>query len=315
MATNDASPLTPEALTLVRLIAEKGSFAAAARELGRVPSALTYSIRQLEEALDVLLFDRKSRQAKLTPAGEELVREGIRLLSELELVAQRVKRVSTGWESTFTIAVDMICRMPVVLDLVAEFQKLNAPTRIRIRRETLSGTWETLARGHVELAIGVISEYAQVAGVQSAPLGVVPFVFVVSPDHPLAKLPDPISDNDLLRHTAVVVADSAQHGPAITVGVLAGQPTLTMPSLELKRQAQVRGLGVGFLPQPLVQQDIAEGRLIEKRLERTGRLSHAAYAWRVPKSNTSGRPAPLGPALSWWLERLEKPATRKALIG
>ncbi|MGA1083602.1 MAG: LysR family transcriptional regulator, partial [Burkholderiaceae bacterium] len=70
MATNDASPLTPEALMLVRLIAEKGSFAAAARELGRVPSALTYSIRQLEESLDVLLFDRKSPQAKLTPAGE-----------------------------------------------------------------------------------------------------------------------------------------------------------------------------------------------------------------------------------------------------
>jgi molybdenum-dependent DNA-binding transcriptional regulator ModE len=47
-------------------IARTGSFAAAARELGKVPSALTYSVRQLEEALDVLLFDRRSRQAKFT---------------------------------------------------------------------------------------------------------------------------------------------------------------------------------------------------------------------------------------------------------
>jgi DNA-binding transcriptional LysR family regulator len=50
-------------------IARTGSFAAAARELGKVPSALTYSVRQLEDALDVLLFDRRSRQASSPPPG------------------------------------------------------------------------------------------------------------------------------------------------------------------------------------------------------------------------------------------------------
>ena len=47
--------LTPDALQMVSTIARTGSFAAAARELGKVPSALTYSVRQLEDALDVLL--------------------------------------------------------------------------------------------------------------------------------------------------------------------------------------------------------------------------------------------------------------------
>ena len=68
--------LTPDALAMIDTIARTGSFAAAARELGKVPSALTYSVRQLEDALDVLLFDRRSRQAKLTAAGEELLNEG-----------------------------------------------------------------------------------------------------------------------------------------------------------------------------------------------------------------------------------------------
>jgi DNA-binding transcriptional LysR family regulator len=57
-------------------IARTGSFAAAARELGKVPSALTYSVRQLEDALDVLLFDRSSRQAQLTAAGERAAARG-----------------------------------------------------------------------------------------------------------------------------------------------------------------------------------------------------------------------------------------------
>src|SRR5512145_3049370 len=82
--------LTPEALAMMDSIARTGSFAAAAREMGKVPSALTYSVRQLEEALDALLFDRSSRQAQLTAAGSELLQEGRRLLQEMDAVANRV---------------------------------------------------------------------------------------------------------------------------------------------------------------------------------------------------------------------------------
>ena len=70
--------LTPEALGLIDAVHRAGSMAAAARELGVVPSALTYRIRQVEDALDVLLFDRSSRRARLTEAGKELLREGNR---------------------------------------------------------------------------------------------------------------------------------------------------------------------------------------------------------------------------------------------
>src|SRR5437763_12867506 len=98
--------LTPDALSLLQAVAQSGSFAAAARELGLVPSAVTYRIRQLEDALDVLLFDRSSRQARLTDAGAELLREGARLLLEIDAVANRVKRVATGWESQLSIPVD-----------------------------------------------------------------------------------------------------------------------------------------------------------------------------------------------------------------
>ena len=76
--------LTPDALTMLQTIATAGSFAAAARQLDLVPSALTYRVRQIEDALDVLLYDRSSRQARLTEAGAELLREGSRLLLEID---------------------------------------------------------------------------------------------------------------------------------------------------------------------------------------------------------------------------------------
>ena len=134
--------LTPEALTMMDTIARTGSFAAAARELGKVPSALTYSVRQLEDALDVLLFDRSSRQARLTAAGTELLNEGRRLLAEMDAVANRVHRVSTGWETQLTIAADAVVSRQTLFELCEAFYALRPPelhdgsgpgTRLRLR--------------------------------------------------------------------------------------------------------------------------------------------------------------------------------------
>src|SRR6201746_2272557 len=109
--------LTPDALTMMDVIARTGSLAAAARQLGKVPSALTYSVRQLEDALDVLLFDRRSRQATLPAAGQELLDEGRRLLEQIDAVANRVKRVATGWETQLTVAVDDVISRTTLLEL------------------------------------------------------------------------------------------------------------------------------------------------------------------------------------------------------
>ena len=71
--------LTLDALQTLDTIVRKGSFAAAAAALGKVPSALTYTVRKLEGDLDVLLFDRRGPRAQLTPAGRELLDEGHRV--------------------------------------------------------------------------------------------------------------------------------------------------------------------------------------------------------------------------------------------
>src|ERR1035437_8198253 len=134
--------LTPDTLSLLQLIANSGSFAAAARSRNMVPSALTYRVRQVEDALDVLLFDRSSRQARLTEAGAELLREGGRLLADIDAVANRVKRVATGWEPQFTIAVDRIIDRVTVMELCTAFSAPNPPTQLKLRAETLSGTLE-----------------------------------------------------------------------------------------------------------------------------------------------------------------------------
>ena len=152
---NARDVLTPDALTMLQVIAEAGSFAAAARQLGLVPSALTYRVRQIEDALDVLLFDRSARQARPTEAGVELLREGARLLQDIDAVAHRVRRVATGWEPQLTLSVDGIISPHTLLELVDAFYAMKPPTRLKLRDGIMTGTLEALTSGRADLAIGV----------------------------------------------------------------------------------------------------------------------------------------------------------------
>ena len=328
------SALTPDALAMMDAIARSGSFAAAARQLGKVPSALTYSVRQLEDALDVLLFDRRSRQATLTAAGQELLDEGRRLLEEVDAVANRVKRVATGWETQLTIAVDDVISRTTLLELCEAFYACSAAlagtdshgkspptptppaTRLRLRTEVLAGTWEALITGQADLAIGGVIGHDLPPGVTMKDLGPLEFVFAVAPHHPLAAMSEPIDDSELIHHRAIAVADSAQRMAPITLNLLAGQDVLTVSDMAAKIDAQLRGLGCGFVPEPMARDHIAAGRLVARQVQRTRLEGRLGYAWRTPVTARRGaaRKPPVGLALRWWLEQLESETTRKALL-
>ena len=305
--------LTPESLNMLQTIARLGSFAAAARDMGLVPSALSYRVRQMEDTLDVLLFDRSSRQARLTAAGEELLSEGTRLLQDMDSIAHRIKRVATGWESQFTVVVDTVINPQVIMDVCQQFYDLNPPTRLRLVDGTLSGTLYTLTSGQADLAIGVIVRDPQTLGLRHEEIGsLMQFVFAVAPHHPLANMPQPLSDAVIQAHRAVAVADSVPQGNGITIGLLAGQDVFTVPSMRAKLDAQLRGLGAGFLPEPMARPYIDQGLLVECQVMRPHRTGQMAYAWREP----AARQGPVShKALQWWLAQLARPSTRQALLG
>ena len=306
--------LTPDALSMLQTISRLGSFAAAARDMGLVPSALSYRVRQMEDTLDVLLFDRSSRQARLTAAGQELISEGMRLLNDMDSIAHRIKRVATGWESQFTIAVDTVINHRVVMDLCQHFYEGNPPTRLRLKDEALSGSLYALTSGQADLAIGVGVMENVSPGLRFEDIGpVVKFVFAVAPMHPLASAVQPLSDAVIRAHRAVAVADSIPQGNGITIGLLAGQDVFTVPSMSAKLDAQLRGMGAGFLPEPMARPYIERGELVACQVLRPQRSGHIGYAWRQGPQGQSG---PNGErALQWWLTRLSQPQTRQALLG
>jgi DNA-binding transcriptional LysR family regulator len=135
-------------------------------------------------------------------------------------------------------------------------------------------------------------------------------VFCVAPHHALARRTEdsPIGHDELVHHRAVAVADTAQRMPALTVNLLPGQDVLTVPSMQAKIDALLRGLGCGHLPEPMARGHLQAGRLVQRNTRAGVPEGRLHYAWRA------GGPAATGRALRWWLQQLESPTTRAALI-
>jgi DNA-binding transcriptional LysR family regulator len=290
--------LSLDALLVIDAIDRKGSFAAAAHELHRVPSAVTYTVQKLEEDLDVLLFDRRGHRAKLTVAGQELLTEGRHLLRAAGDLEARIKRVATGWEAELRIAYDGILPAVTMLQLAQDFYTQNADTRLRFSNEVLGGCWDALISGRADLAIGASGDGPSGGGYQTRPLGEIDWVFAVAPSHPLAGAAEPLRRTDIVNHRAIAVADSSRNLPPRTTGLLSGQDTLTISDAGIKLQAQAMGLGVGNLPQCLAAAAVARGELVIKETEEPKVSQMLFLAWRT---------AHRGKALKWFVDQIFVP--------
>lgn len=288
--------VTLDALTVLDAIDRKGSFAAAAKELHRVPSAITYAVQKLEAELDVPIFDRRGHRAQLTAAGRELLVEGRQLLDAAAALEGRVKRVVTGYEVELRIAVDDIIPIARLFPAFEEFYRAACGTRLRVLTEVYGGAWDALASNRADLVIGAPGEGPADGGYSTRPLGTVQWQFMMAPRHPLASAPEPIPPEAIRKHRSVTAADSSRSLPPRTAGLLSGQDVLTVPDMRSKILCQCAGFGVGYLPVNLVPAELKARQLVVKQVLEPKPGAQLFIAWR-----TANR----GKALRWFLDRLE----------
>ncbi|HJS04463.1 MAG TPA: LysR family transcriptional regulator [Variovorax sp.] len=288
--------LTLEAIELVDAIARHGSFAAAASRLNKVPSTISYAIARLEEQLGMQLFERNGPRVTLTSAGEEMLKEGRWLLTAAGDLESRMRQIATGYESELRLVHDSLIPSQALMSDIRAFEDLRCGTRLRIGCEALTGTWEALREGRADIVIAA-GEGPAGGGYQAATVGSLDFAFCVAPTHPLTRLGRPLQRSDLIHSNAIVVGDSARTLSDRTVGLLAGQPRITVPSMAAKIACQVEGLGHGYLPRACIGGELARGTLVELATEEPRAAESFWLAW---KTGAEGR------ALQWWRERLNR---------
>lgn len=288
--------ITLDALQTLDAIERRHSFAAAAEELHRVPSAVSYTINKLEEDLGVALFDRSRRKAELTAIGRLVLKQGRQILKASEELTALARQTANGWETELRICIESVLICDPIYDLIEAFQRIQPKTEIRLSEEVLSGSWDALIDDRCDLVIG--AEGAPPApGYAMHPLGHVIFDFAVTANHPLTQLPMPLLASAIQGYPTVIVADSSQRLPARSAGLLDGRSRIFVPTIEHKIEAQCKGLGVGYLPRHRIMQQLTEGKLKVLIVDASRPPVDISVAWQ--RSNS-------GKGLKWFVDRLKK---------
>ncbi len=249
-------------------IVETNSFSAAADSLGYAQSTVTTQIKQLEEELGCVLFERLGKTISLTSSGERLVSHAERMLQverdiRLDLTDEEnpVGVLKLGVSESLCIS-----RFPKIL---MEYNRLNPGTEIRIQFVTHEFIPELLQKGELDMVYTlnplIEDDRIMILHKKSERLG-----FYVSPDHPMAgktiseeKLRDvPLlltGHNCNFRH--MLISDLEDYGIRPNIA-------LETSSKEILKQFAVNGLGVAFIPDMTAENEIKDGRL--KRLRWKG---------------------------------------------
>lgn len=284
--------ITLDALRVLDAIDRKGSFGAAAEALFRVPSALSYTVQKLESDLGISLFDRSKQRAQLTAAGRMLLEQGRQLLQTAGAIEEAVQQLESGWETQLRIAVDTVLPLAPLLQQINAFNLLDKRVAITIGEEVLGGTWDALIAERCDLALGASGDLPK--GIfEYRLMGEVEFVFAVAKEHPLRLHKGPVDAAAISAFPTVIIADSSLSAPGRSSGLLESRQIIRVANAAAKIQAQVLGVGVGFLPRHLIQKEIAAGDLIVLDCSVPRPNIPLYIAWR--KGNK-------GKALEWFAE-------------
>ncbi|WP_210395942.1 LysR substrate-binding domain-containing protein [Motiliproteus sediminis] len=288
------SPLTLDALRVLDAIERRGSFAAAAEELFRVPSAITYAVQKLEEDLGVSLFERDGRRSRLTAVGRLVLEQGRLILQASDELSLQARAVASGWEVELVIAVETVVDPSPFYELVERFYRQRQPTRVRVTEEVLAGSWDALVSERCDLVVGA-SGPSPVTGMETALLGEMAFVLVAAPTHPLVQVDAPLSLAAVGQFPNVVIADSARNLSQLSVGLLDGQRRLTVPTHAQKVAAIVAGAGVGHVARGRVRAELEQGVLVALQTDTPRPPVPLQLAWRRGQG---------GRAQRWFTEQL-----------
>ncbi|EGQ7648822.1 TPA: LysR family transcriptional regulator [Vibrio alginolyticus] len=288
------SPITLEALHILDAIDRRGSFAAAANELDRAPSSLSYQIQKLEQDLDIIIFDRSGHKAHFTEAGKLILERGRAILQASEKLVNDATLLANGWELDITIAFDGIIPISNFFTMVDALAEVSS-TRVRLQEEILAGSWESLNTGRADLLICPSLDTLP-QEVKSEKIGKMSMYWVASADHYVHKRSGKFDEAAREKYRIIAIADTAREQPALSINIIQKQPRLTVTNFTAKVEALTAGLGIGTLPSQIAQPLIDSGVL--KRIEGTEEQPmDIILAWR---RNT------MGEAKSWCIQYLKK---------
>ncbi|HEX3770307.1 MAG TPA: LysR family transcriptional regulator [Polyangiaceae bacterium] len=296
-ASDPGDALTFDQLRLFLAVVDAGGFSAAARQLRRAQSAVSYGVANLEKQLGTVLFDRSARKPALTRAGQELAAEARAVCSQVDRLRARAHGIARGVEPRLAIVVDHMFPLPALVHALREFRDRYPTVSLTLHTEALGAVAELVADGRCSVGIGAeVPKWP--AGLERRPLAKVVMVHVAAPEHPLAHWKGPVPGHVVRGEVQIVLADRSRLSEDYEIGVYSDRKWRVL-DLAAKHAILRAGLGWGGMPTHVVADDLAHGRLVRIHLEQASGPAFEAFLFALHRAAE-----PPGPAAQWLLGRL-----------
>ena len=266
-------------LEMLDTVARLGSFTAAAEVLHKVPSAISYGVRQVEQELDVILFRRLPRKVELTPAGELFIAEARLLLRQMEDLKAQTKRAAQGWQSTLKLTLDNVVKLDKLKPLVEDFYREFEFAELQINMEVFNGSWEAIAQERADIVFGATSAIPVGGDFEVRDMGVLDWAFVMSPAHPCVRQQN-LTEEFVSQYPAICLDDTSSVLPKRHTGHYPQQRRLLLPNWYSAIECLKNGVGVGYMPRHIAMPLILDGVLVEKTLPDEKPISQCCLVWR-----------------------------------
>lgn len=274
-------------LSVFVVVAEKLNFSAAARELGVTTSALSHSIRKLEERLALQLFIRTTRSVALTEAGLELYQRAVPAISDLEQVVSDLISSRDKPSGIIRISSAEAGARPLIQRMLPEFSK-NYPD---IHVEFVVNTrYIDIVSDGFSAGIRLVDEVPQ--DMIALPFGPEMSMMAVASPAYIAEKGMPLVPDDLLDHQCIRYRFSSgtlyhwemeRKGQKRTVNV---SGSMTLDNTNLMVEAALSGIGVAWVPDYQVQSLIEDGKLVQILPEWTPRLGRLCLYYPANRNQT-----------------------------
>ncbi|WP_295987131.1 LysR family transcriptional regulator [uncultured Variovorax sp.] len=250
-----------QSLTLLVEILDAGNLSAAARRLKMTRANVSYHLNQLERSVGAQLVRRTTRRAEPTEIGLRLYQHGIAIQAELLAARESVTTLGQGLQGRVRLSVPSGYGQLVMADWLIDFKRQYPGIVLDV---VFENRIEDLLRDEVDIAIRVIPEPPQ--NLVARAMGPVRYVACASSEY-AAKNPLPVQ-LDALQGAPVVTA--AVIGRQLRVSAYQGEtrrevilePTLISENFLFLRQAILAGLGIGLVPDYVVQEDVRRGDVV-----------------------------------------------------
>jgi DNA-binding transcriptional LysR family regulator len=281
-------------LKVFLVVVETGSFAAAGRKLGRATSAISYAIANLEAQLGLALFDRKStRKPVLTEAGTAVLAEACMVNSGIDHLRAKVKGLLSGLEAEVALAVDIMLPTARLVDAMRAFEAEFPTVALRLHVEALGAVTQLVRDGVAGIGIsGPL--FTRMPDIDQSEIGEVELIPVAAPTHALAQKA-PNAPGAARNYVQLVLSDRSTLTLGHDYGVI-GVRTWRLADLSTKHALLLAGIGWGFMPEPMVHDDLAVGHL--KHLDIPETRNHIYRFQAIHRTDT-----PPGPAAAWLIKR------------